>query len=518
MASTLSYGQDSLNMNKVGHLGYGNTELSDVWGYVDSAGTEYALVGTRASFSVVDLSTPSSPTEVFEISGAFSVWRDIKTWGNHAYVIHDSYSGTSDGILIVDLDDMDATPTYTNFFPMVPEADSSVFYFYTRSHNLYIDENGIMYIFGADIKNGGALLFDVTVDPMNPTYLGMWDDQYLHDGMVRGDTLWGGGILAGNLYAINVSNKSNPTTMGSITTPSSFTHNCWVSDDGKTVYTTDEKPNAFVASYDVTNLSNITELDRLQSSYGNDVIPHNTHVYGDFLVTSYYTSGLQIVDAEYPNNMVEVGYYDHSAFNGNTYNGSWGAYPYLPSGLILSTDIEAGLFVLSSPYVRASRFSGMVVDSVTGNPLPIVGINFTNSGEFVNSDLLGEFIIGNTLTSADTLLIQHPGYETYEMPVTWVSGQNQNLFIELVPENIGVEEWLGTLPVIYPNPSASGRFTLEDSSDELQRFEVYNTLGQKVIESHFLGQSENLILDSGFYFVHLISKSGSTAVVKIIAQ
>jgi hypothetical protein len=57
-------------------------------------------------------------------------------------------------------------------------------------------------------------------------------------------------------------------------------------------------------------------------------------------VSSYYTSGLQIVDAEYPNNLVEVGYYDHSAFFGNTYSGSWGAYPYLPSGLILSTDIE----------------------------------------------------------------------------------------------------------------------------------------------------------------------------------
>ncbi len=519
LSTFISWGQfDSLNMNKIGHLPYPNIELNDVWGYVDSLDNEYALVGTRNSFSVVDISTPSNPVEVFDIPGAYSVWRDVKTWNNHAYVIHDSYSGTTDGILIVDLTDMDTTPTFTKFYPMIPEPDSSQFFLYTRSHNVYIDENGVLYVFGANVKNGGVLMFDLTVDPMNPVYLGMWDEQYLHDGMVRGDTLWAGGILIGNLYAIDVSNKSNPTTMGSITTPSAFTHNCWVSDDGKTVYTTDEVPDAYIASYDVTDLSNITELDRIQSSYGLDVIPHNTHVYGDFLVTSYYTSGLQIVDAEYPNNLVEVGYYDHSAFFGNTYSGSWGAYPYLPSGLILSTDIEEGLFVLSSPYVRASRFSGVVVDSVSGTPIPIASVNFISSGENITTDLMGEFIIGNTLTTQDTIMVQQPGYKTYELPVTWLSGQNQNVVIELVPESVGVEEWVGALPVIYPNPSASGAFTIDYEGEELDRFAVYNTVGQLILESDFVGGREEIQLNSGFYFVHLMARSGATAVVKIIAQ
>ena len=56
----------------------------------------------------------------------------------------------------------------------------------------------------------------------------------------------------------------------------------------------------------------MTELDRIQSLPGTTVIPHNAHVYGQWVVTSYYTSGVQIVDAKYPELLVEVGYYDTS--------------------------------------------------------------------------------------------------------------------------------------------------------------------------------------------------------------
>ena len=48
--------QSSLNMGVVGSYNYTNNECSDIWGYVDSTGTEYALVGLLDGFSVVDLS------------------------------------------------------------------------------------------------------------------------------------------------------------------------------------------------------------------------------------------------------------------------------------------------------------------------------------------------------------------------------------------------------------------------------------------------------------------------------
>ena len=42
--------QNSMNMGIVGSYTFSNTECSDIWGYVDSAGTEYALVGLKKWF------------------------------------------------------------------------------------------------------------------------------------------------------------------------------------------------------------------------------------------------------------------------------------------------------------------------------------------------------------------------------------------------------------------------------------------------------------------------------------
>ena len=86
------------NLTSVGTLSYVQ-ELNDIWGYVDSAGTEYALVGTRTGTSIVSLATPSNPTEVLFIPGATSIWRDLKTWGEFAYVTTDQ---GKDGLLIID--------------------------------------------------------------------------------------------------------------------------------------------------------------------------------------------------------------------------------------------------------------------------------------------------------------------------------------------------------------------------------------------------------------------------------
>ena len=75
---------------------------------------------------------------------------------------------------------------------------------------------------------------------MNPTIAGIFDDYYLHDGMVRGDTLWGSAIYAGVFSVIDVSDKSNPSIMSSYPTSCQFTHNAWISDDNNYLFTTDE--------------------------------------------------------------------------------------------------------------------------------------------------------------------------------------------------------------------------------------------------------------------------------------
>ena len=143
--------------------------------------------------------------------------------------------------------------------------------------------------------------------------------------MVRGDTLWGAAIYNGEFSVVDVSDKSNPVLLATQSTPNNFTHNCWISDDGNTLFTTDEVSGAYVTSYDVSNLNDIEELDRIQAwSSSTNVIPHNTHVNGDFLITSYYTDGVSVVDASHPSNLIEVAYYDTSdEFSGSGFNGAW---------------------------------------------------------------------------------------------------------------------------------------------------------------------------------------------------
>ena len=174
------FSQNSMNMSLLGTYDYPTTEGNDIWGWVDANGDEYALVGLRNGFSVVNVSNPSSPLEEFFISDLNSTWRDVKTWGNYAYVTTEADAG----LLIVDLTDMTGN-TYTHITQFTNNSGGSVSF--TSAHDIYIDENGIAYIFGAGgpgFQPNGAIFLDVDANPTNPVYLGEWNEEYIHDGMV----------------------------------------------------------------------------------------------------------------------------------------------------------------------------------------------------------------------------------------------------------------------------------------------------------------------------------------------
>jgi hypothetical protein len=328
-------------------------------------------------------------------------------------------------------------------------------------HNLYIDEKGYCYLFGANIGNGGALIFDIKSDPWNPTYVGNWDTYYLHDGMVRGDTLWGSAVNNGLYVVVDVSNKDSTQLMASKSTPNTFTHNTWISDDNSTLFTTDEVGGAFLTAYDVSDLSNMTELDRIQSLPGTMVIPHNAHVYGDWVVTSYYTSGVQIVDAKYPELLVEVGFYDTSPnFSGNGFNGNWGAYPYFESQKIICSDIEEGLYVLNPTYVNASRVHVQVIDSITGAPLSNALINMKDAGLQELSSIDGLADLGTPNKGKDSLSVTLSGFVNAEFEYNWIPGTFDTVRVALLNvNNIGLDNSQSTAINIFPNPS-KGRVQL----------------------------------------------------------
>ena len=144
--------ESQVNMTLLGNFPY-SVNLADIWGYVDQSGNEYAIVGANNGVSIVDVTNPALPVEVFFEPGASSIWRDIKTWNDHAYITNES----SDGLMIIDLSPL---PGSTN---LTVTAFTGSSYPFQSSHNLYITENGICYIFGSNYSNGGAIMIDLTV-------------------------------------------------------------------------------------------------------------------------------------------------------------------------------------------------------------------------------------------------------------------------------------------------------------------------------------------------------------------
>ncbi len=485
---------------------------NDIWGYTDSIGTEYALVGTTAGVSIVDISGNQPQKKQF-IQGPYSTWRDIKTWEHYAYVTHDDPFAWNtipeQGLLIIDLDSVNkAIPRYKTINYAIPDTLGG-YDTLNRAHNLYIDENGYCYLFGANIREGGALIFDLNDDPWNPTYLGMWDTYYLHDGMVRGDTLWASAVYEGLYVVVDVAAKDSSYMMASKSTPNAFTHNTWISDDNQTLFTTDEIGGAFLTAYDVSDLSNMTELDRIQSLLGTSVIPHNAHVYGQWVVTSYYTSGVQIVDAKFPELLVEVGYYDTSPnYFGNGFHGNWGAYPYFQSQKIICSDIEEGLFVLEPEYVSASRVHVQVVDSITGGALSNAIVEFDVADIDGLSSIDGLVDLGTPQSGGDSVFVALGGYFKRKVSYNWLPGQFDTLRVALLNvNNVSVDDMHIPLITMYPNPS-NGRIFISglDSasfilSDHIGRVLERGTILREVMQlrGHYA---------SGQYLLKVISNRG----------
>lgn len=422
----ISFSQ-GLNLDFQGSIDYDNTRntrLSDVWGYVDEQGNEYGLVGARKGVAVVDVTDPANPVEVFWHPDTESVWRDLKTWGDYAYITTEANSG----LLIIDLSPLPDNPitVTTNFFGHPGQT-------WATAHNLYIDENGFCYIFGSNRGNGGVIIYDVATDPMNPIEVGEFDNWYVHDGFVRNNIMYLGHIYEGTFSLVDITDKSNPILLGTQTTSSNFAHNIWPSDDGNYVFTTDEVSNAFIDAYDVSDPFNMFLTDKIQSNPGTGTVPHNAHVLGDFLITSYYADGVTVHDISDPYNLVEVGNYDtHPGTSTNT-TGCWGVYPFLPSGNLLVTDIQTGFYVLTPDYKLASKLEGNIVNAVSLNPVNGVEVAIQNSNQLESSDLLGDYKAGTISEGVLDVTYTKYGYEPQTIPVNFVNATTVTQDVQLVP-------------------------------------------------------------------------------------
>lgn len=412
-----------VQMNLLDNLTYNNGTLNDIWGWSPAnSSSEYALVGLTTGLSVVDVTNPTNVSEVQFQSGINSTWRDIKTWGNYAYVSNESGNG-------VEIFDLSGLPgSMTNSFWTGNNGVN-----FQSAHNLYIDEFGILYVFGANYQSGGAIMADLMANPTNPPVVGVYNTRYCHDGYARNNILYTSEINNGVFSIVDVSNKSNTIVLATQSTTNNFTHNAWLSDDGTHLFTTDETAGSEVGSYDISSLGNIQRVDGNFSSLSNGTIPHNTHVLNDCLITSWYTDGVTVVDAKVPSILVEVGYYDtYPQGSGGSFGGCWGAYPFLPSGNILASDQDNGLFVLEGGCPCAVRLTGTITDAGSGNP--INGATVTVSGSSAlstSSDFTGYYGSGTPTAGTYSVTYNAPGYAPQTITVNLTNCQTANQDVQL---------------------------------------------------------------------------------------
>lgn len=334
-----------------GELLPGSTLANDCWGYVTAGGREIAIIGVTNGVAFVDLLDPSDPQVVATIPGPGSLWRDVKVYEDYAYIVTEA----AGGIQVVDLSQLDngvATLVNTVTAGGILE-----------THNVAIDEeSGYLYRCGGNSR--GIRVYDLNVDPVNPPYVAAWNSRYVHDAQVVTYTSgpWSGrqiaflcgglnnGTAQTGLTVLDVTNKGNFFVRDQVyySNPG-YSHQAWLSPDRQTLYLDDEldeggqKPTR-------TIVMDVSDLDDVQvvSSFTADskAIGHNLYTRDEFIFEANYRSGLRIFDATDPYAPTEVAWFDTWPEDDRpNFNGLWSNYPYFPSGLVIGSDMEKGLFV-----------------------------------------------------------------------------------------------------------------------------------------------------------------------------
>jgi choice-of-anchor B domain-containing protein len=409
----------TVNMTFRSKLGFGMSG-ANICGYAKN-GREYALVGNYQGMAIVDVTNPTMPTIFQQVTGLPSSWREIKVYRDYAYVTTEA---DGSGLQIVDLSPLGLAipmPTTTTVY-----RGNGALLNILRIHALHIDEDkGFAYLFGGvsqfttvigstAVTNGEAIVLDIKTDPLNPRFVGKSTGGYIHDGYVRGDTLYSGNIYAGLFSIIDFRDKSNPILLNTQRTPTAFNHNSWLSDDSKTLFTTDENQGSYLGAFDVSNPRDIKFLDKIRTVAGANAIVHNTHIINDFAVTSWYTEGVTIVDAHRPQNLVQVGQYDTYGGSGTAFAGCWGVYPYLPSGNLITSNYTDTMYVLTPQYVRACYLEGTATSSTTGLTLSgvLVKINSTDMDKKAESNVQGIYRTGQVTAGTASVTYSKDGYIT----------------------------------------------------------------------------------------------------------
>jgi len=519
-ASINTFSQENLNVELIANVAI-DERGNDIWGFVDNNGLEYAVIGSRNSTTIFSLEDINNPLQRATISGSFSTWRDIKSFDDYIYVTCDS---GDDGLLIID---MTEAPDVIDHKFWKPTLDVGAGDELLRTcHNLYIDdEDGWCYLAGCNMGLGGVTILDIHTDPLNPILVGAANEFYSHDVVEQDNLIYSSEIDEGHFSVYEVSDKSNPERIFSQNTTSSFSHSAWPSDDGNFLFTCDERPDAFLEAYDISDPSDVNLIDKFKplETIGSGLIPHNPHYHNGFLYISWNSDGLVIVDADKPDNLIKVGSYD--TFDGphGGFNGVWGVYPFLPSGYILASDRDLGLFIFSADVKRACYLEGKVVDKATNLPINGANIQIMSSQEAKDqTNAAGEYKTGLANSGTYQVLITMQGFLPKEITTELENGVVTILNVELESETDPVANQTAQAQYnisISPNPvENTTHIEMHDYNPDQAFIQLFDHKGSKIMTRRVQASSEIDIshLSPGAYYYEISDKGKILSSGKLI--
>ena len=354
------------------------TSGSEIWGLVDlDDGREYAIFGHRNGTAFFDVTNPATPVLVADMPGNPSLWREVKAYqvfdaalGRHRAYAYATTEAPNSGLQVFDL---------TNLPTSVSPAN--VVGGFSSSHTLYISNinyatnaalpgaTPFLYIAGANVGGGAYRIYSLA-NPAAPTLVTPPPSGtgYMHDStsMLITDNRTTQCANAHNPCEVlvdfnelsvdlwDVTDKAAPVRLSTTTFPTAtYVHSGWPTADNMFIVVHDELDelqrglNTHIYTLDVADLRNPS----LVTSYvgGVTATDHNGYAIGNRYYVSHYKRGLVIFDVTNPRALTEIGSFDtylSPTANSAGTDGAWGVYPFLPSGTLLVSDIENGMFVL----------------------------------------------------------------------------------------------------------------------------------------------------------------------------
>lgn len=513
---------------------------SDVWGYVGPGGEEVAIVGTRDSILFFDVTDPANVIKLPSVApGSSSLWRDFKTFDHYCYGMADQ---GSEGLTIVDMDSILAGVAHF-------KTDNTDF---LRAHNLWVDTAmSKLYVPGVDVSTAreGLIIYDLSADPWNPLKVGEFNfDQlgftcegsnftYVHDLHVINDTAYLNKNSQCGFFITDLSDPTSPQYIGDLP-PSGFgngyNHSTWVNDDRTVAVVAEETLGKPVYILDISDPTDITKTAEFKDPLLNgptNNIAHNPFILGDIVFISYYEDGVVLVDISDPANPVRVGHYDTYPANTSTYNGfkgCWGVYPYLPSGNILATDSDNGLFVLEVDYAALPidwlSFELVDYDKQTFS----IESQFTHTGALANARLEWS-LDGHAFRSLAPATISEINRQLASVAGRFNRPTLLDFFIRLeIEETDGYINTSKVLrvpaaseslePYLYPNPASSSTILELPKEAEIQILDIH----QRTVQEGQLQKGRHVIdvsdLPAGMYVLRITYDAQTLKTLPLIVQ